>query len=131
MAYSDYGAEVYEDGRWRADKEDCPLSELSQPVNGFFNYYHGVMGDGNIRVGCYKQGLPKIFELQGGKEVEIEYWKYFTSDIDPYEYDDITFEYKGYKFLFVSNKPYYAQMIEPDRTVWECKYDYGYGWAEE
>ena len=88
------------------------------------------MGDVDIRVRCFKQGLPSIFELQNNKEIEIEYWKYLTLDVDPYEYDDITFEYKGYKFLFISDKPYYAQMIEPDGTEWECKYDYGYGWGE-
>ena len=132
MAFGDYGAEVYQNGQRRPDKEDSLLFESNQPVNGFFNYYHGVMGDGNIRVGCYKQGLPHIFELQNGKQVEIEYQLYLTSDIDPYEYDDIFFEYKGYKFHFMSGKPYVAYMTEPDGngTTWECRYDYGYGFAE-
>ena len=125
MAYSDYGAEVFKNGQRRTDKEDCPvfsLAEVNHLVNGFYNYFHGVMGDGNIRVGCYKQGLPHIFELQNGEGIEIEYT---PPDTDPYEYDDILFKYKGYKFLFNSNKPYVAWMVEPNGTKWKCLYDYG------
>ena len=54
MAYSNWGAFVYCDGIRREDKEDCTLFE-GYPVKSFADYCHGVMGDGDIRVKCYKQ----------------------------------------------------------------------------
>ena len=81
------------------------------------------MGDGDIRVMCHKQGLPSIYEAteDGFKKIE-----YRSENTDYFEYE-INFEYKGYKFYFVSGKPYYAKMATPDGNVWECKYDYCYG----
>ena len=68
MAYGNYGAFVYQNGKRRPDKEDCLLFETDpNPPEDFSDYCHGVMGDGNIRVKCYKQGLPQIYELQDGK----------------------------------------------------------------
>ena len=152
MAYSDYGAFVYCNGKRREDKEDVAtfatdeetfgtssenvasgariwVSLLKQKEDGkdvdWINYiHHGILGDGNIRVMCHKQGLPSIYEAT---ENGFEKIKYCDEDTDPYEYDPITFEYKGYRFLFESGKPYRAEMIEPDGTKWECTYDYGYG----
>ena len=121
MAYSNYGAFVECNGNRREDKEDCVLFEEIKPES-FADYYHGVMGDGNIRVGCYKQYSPDIYErLANGNIQEINY-----SCEDPLEFD-VLFEYKGYKFEFKSGKPCVATMIEPDGTEWECSYDYGYG----
>lgn len=78
MAYSDYGAFVYLNGERRTDKEDVGVydrDEASLPSglrvyaniikhsDGFewFEFsHHGVMGDGNVRVGCYKQGWPDV-----------------------------------------------------------------------
>ena len=121
MAYIDYGAKVYENGKERIDKEDISLFDSIPEGSGLCSLYHGVMGDGNIRVGCYKQGIPVIIELQDNtfKKIEFEYE-------DTFDYDDILFEYKGYKFLFRSEEPYYAQMIEPDGSEWECYYDYDF-----
>ena len=61
MAYSNYGAFVYCNGDRREDKEDCVLFEDIKATS-FADYYHGVIGDGNIRVGCYKQYNPDIYE---------------------------------------------------------------------
>ena len=125
MAYCDYGAFVYQNGKERPDKEDCVLFDFEpDPPESFADYCHGAMGDGDIRVKCYKQGLPKIFELQNGVKTKIEF---ASEDIDRFEYDDIFFEYKGYKFHFVSGEPYVAYMTEPNGTKWECYYDYDYG----
>ena len=84
---------------------------------------HGVMGDGPIRVRCYKQGLPTIWKLKDdGYLEEIEY-----PHEDPDEYDVINFGYEGYKFKFTNGSPYRAVMIEPDGTTWICFYDYEFG----
>lgn len=79
MAYNDYGAFVYLDGRRRADCEDVPVfgerdEELApgeriyanlirqmqssdDAYRWFEHCHHGVMGDGPVRVGVYKTGL--------------------------------------------------------------------------
>lgn len=151
MAYSDYGAFVYLNGERRRDKEDVAVfatdeeifgipshdipsgariwmsvfhaKENNQEINWITSIHHGIMGDGNVRVMCHKQGLPSIYEAT---EAGINEIIYCDEDTDRYEYD-INFEYKGYKFKFESYKPYYAEMITPSGDVWVCKYDYGYG----
>jgi len=150
MAYSDYGAFVWLNSKRREDKEDVAafvsdeetfgessenipsgmkiwvslLNQKGKDVDWVNHIHHGILGDGNIRVVCHKQGRPEIYETteEGFKKVE-----YYDDDTDYYDYDPISFEYKGYKFYFESNKPYYAEMITPEGDKWECKYDYGYG----
>ena len=121
MAYSNYGAFVECNGNRREDKEDCVLFEDIN-MGLWVDRCHGVMGDGDIRVKCYKQYSPNIFERQAdGTIQEVNY---------PCEDDlnfDVGFEYKGYKFEFISNEPCVAIMIEPGGTYWKCSYGYGYG----
>ena len=152
MAYSDYGAFVWLNGNRREDKEDVATfatdeetfgedsinipsgmrifaSLLKQKENGkevdWVNHiHHGILGDGNIRVMCHKQGLPRIYEASENGFEEI---KFYNDETDYYDYDPIYFEYKGYKFYFVSGEPYKARMITPDGDEWECEYDYEYG----
>lgn len=149
MAYSDYGAFVYKNGERRRDKEDVALFNSDEETFGessenipsgariwvyllknsgdasWINHiHHGILGDGNIRVMCHKQGLPQIYECteEGIKKIE------FASDnIDHFKYPPVNFEYKNYKFKFISSKPYVAEMTEPDGTHWRCEYDYLYG----
>ena len=150
MAYSDYGAFVWLNDERRKDKEDVAafatdeetfgessenigsgsrifVNLLYQQINNTEIYIdHGVLGDGDIRVICYKQGLPCIKErLSDGTIQEVTYVN--LDEVDPYEYDDIHFDYKDHKFYFSSGKPYYAKMETPTGDIWECKYDYGYG----
>ena len=158
MAYSDYGAFVYKNGERRRDKEDVALFKSDEETFGessenipsgariwtflfklqhdrqlgklpWIDYiHHGIMGDGDIRVMCHKQGLPQIYERteEGIKEI-----KFAPDDTDHYDYPPINFEYKGYKFKFISGYvfgfPYVAEMTEPDGTHWKCEYDYMYG----
>ena len=121
MAYSNYGAFVYCNGNRRDDKEDCVLF-AEMKANSFADYCHGVMGDGNIRVKCYKQYNPEIFERQ--EDGTIQQVEYPCEDCFDF---DVRFEYKGYKFAFKAGEPCVATMIEPDGTSWECTYDYCYG----
>jgi len=150
MAYGDYGAFVWLNGKRRKDKEDVatfatdeeifgkssetiPISarmwvslinQRGKNVDWVNSIHHGILGDGNIRVMCHKQGLPGIYEAT---ETGFKQIKYCDDDIEPYEYGEIKFEYKNHKFCFVSTKPYYAKMITPEGDIWECEYDYGYG----
>ncbi len=142
MARSDYGAFVYCNGKRRKDKEDAPLfvPDNDWPDEGTFDLQkwsalvHGVLGDGGIRVACYKQGLPSIFEWEVAALEPQEV--FFQDDApDPYNYEPFDFEYKGYRFHFEAGAEddsgrtasFVASMIEPNGTLWECTYDYGYG----
>lgn len=152
MAYNDYGAFVYCNGKRREDKEDVAVFDSDEETFGMpsehvpsgariwmsllkkkqegkeYNWlshiHHGIMGDGDIRVVCHKQGLPEIYEAteEGFKKVE-----YCSKDTDYFEYGTVHVAYNNYRFEFNSGHPYTAQMIEPDGTEWLCKYDYGYG----
>lgn len=172
MAYSDYGAFVRMNGARRTDKEDVGVfdtdeSNLPSGARIFANIlknrkrnndniwdhsHHGVMGDGNIRVGCYKQGWPTIYHWKDNEKaptildssdiIDMLGWhnKPFvehyldknnkkTYYID-YEYPVTKFQYEGYQFVFISKQDsnhYVARMTEPDGTEWECEYDYGFG----
>ena len=151
MAYSDYGAFVYLNGERRRDKEDVAAFATDEETFGessdnipsglriwasllkakkdnserswLESIHHGIMGDGNIRVICHKGGLPMIYEATDDGINEVVY---YTNDIDYYDYD-VEYTYKGYKFKFESNNPYYAKMVTPDGDIWECRYDYEYG----
>lgn len=148
MAYSDYGAFVYLNGERRSDKEDAPTfatdkETFGRPIDGIgsgmriwqslihnaetgnnIRIHHGILGDGDIRVACHKQGLPTIWEIteDGFKEIE-----YVGDEVDYFDYDTVEFEYKGHKFMFESGKPDIAIMIEPNGNKWVCKYGYKYG----
>ena len=147
MAYSDYGAFVWLNGERRKDKEDVATFATDEETFGTesknipsgariwvnllrqkendtnIRIHHGILGDGNIRVVCHKQGRPKIVEAteDGFKDI-----KYCEDDTDYFDYR-VSFKYKGYKFYFASGEPYYAEMITPTSDVWECNYDYEYG----
>ena len=150
MAYSDYGAFVFKNGERREDKEDVamfetpeetfgvPVEEIPSAARIFMSLihadkigkekswitsiHHGIMGDGNIRVLCHKQSLPKVYELteDGIEEINVP-------ETETFDWGTVEFEYKGHKFEFISGEPNIAIMIEPDGTEWRCEYDYWYG----
>lgn len=114
MAYGDYGAFVYLNGVRRKEFEDCNSSR------GFLT--HGMMQDGDIKVECYKQGLPRIFK--NGEEIIY----YNDDEIDFFDFNPFHFELDGYKFYFCNeDKPYVCEMTTPNGDVWRCEYDYMYG----
>lgn len=156
MAYSDYGAFVRLNGERRKDKEDVAVFATPEETFGtslenvpsgariwlsliqgegkertwLDCIHHGIMGDGNIRVVCHKQGRPQIYEAT---ETGFNLIPYCNEDeTDYFDYGTIKFEYNGHKFLFRSGKPYFAEMITPDGDIWECEYDYefGAGWTD-
>ena len=144
MAYGDYGAFVYKNGKRRTDKEDVFTFPKNTAV-GFTNKemgeywaewivhakHHGIIGDGNIRVVCHKENPPVILELIDGsvKEVPIPPENFIQEEyVLKWRF---SFEYKGYRFFFESGtgreNPYTAEMTEPDGTHWLCKHAYFYG----
>lgn len=162
MAYSDYGAFVYLNGERRTDKEDVGIydtDEASLPAglrvfanimkrNGggeWFEYsHHGVMGDGSVRVGCYKQGWPEVYEWEDGKDKPTRYtfdslsrkfgWEDYAEYGDeryaPDEYDK-EFDFLGWHFRFWGDNcdctPKYGATMSRDGETWKCDYDYMFG----
>ena len=86
---------------------------LPTTPKSFADYNHGVMGDGAIRVKCFKEYSPEIFEKDS--DGTIHKIEYEDEDADGLEFD-IHFEYKGYKFDFKSGDVCEATMEDPDGT---------------
>lgn len=163
MAYNDYGAFVYLNGERRTDKEDVGVydtDEASLPTglrvyaniikragvnDKWFTFsHHGVLGDGSVRVGCYKQGWPELYERKDGNdELTLYTFDYFSrkfgwGDYREYyekryplaEYDK-EFDFLGWHFNFWGNDygstPKYGATMSRDGETWECEYDYGFG----
>lgn len=159
MAYSDYGAFVYLNGERRTDKEDVGVydtDEASMPSglrvyanimkhpDGFKRFefpHHGVMGDGSVRVGCYKQRRPEVYEWEDGADEPTRYTfdglsrKFGWDDHEEYggrryetdEYDR-EFDFPGWQFHFwgsdFSGAPRYGATMSREGETWECDYDY-------
>ena len=160
MAYSDYGAFVYLNGKRRTDKEDVGIydtDESSLPsglrvyanilkhhgdCEWFEHSHHGVMGDGSVRVGCYKQGWPEIWEDRGDKPNRYtfddlsrkfgwdEYEEYGGIRYAPCAYHK-EFDFLGWHLTFdgddYGGTPKYSAEMERDGEHWECDYDYAFG----
>lgn len=150
MAYGDYGAFVYLNGERRTDKEDVGVydtDEDSMKRGGgeWFEFpHHGVMGDGSVRVGCYKQGWPEVYEWEVGKDKPTRYTfddlsrKFGWNDYVKYggkrhaadEYEK-EFDFLGWHFHFWGNDsddtPRYGATMSCDRETWVCDYDCMFG----
>jgi hypothetical protein len=142
MAYSDYGAFVYRNDERRVDKEDSELF-VNDSDRYYDMLYHGVLGDGDVRVGCYKQGWPDLYLwCVGGNQEYYGYDKlsrlFGWSDYDEYDgiryapdHYDKEFDFLGWHFHFVgsewSDTPKYMASMKKNGEKWECYYDYMYG----
>lgn len=163
MAYNDYGAFVYLNGKRRTDKEDVGVYDtdeaslpsglrvftnqlkLSGGAKWFEFSHHGVLGDGRVRVACYKQGWPEVYEWEDGKDEPTLYTfddlsrKFGWDDCVEHgdkrhetdEYDK-EFDSLGWHFRFRGDDcddtpKYHAIMTNLDGETWECDYDYRFG----
>lgn len=162
MAYSDYGAFVYLNGKRREDKEDVGVydtDEASLPsglriyanimkhpdgCEWFEHSHHGVMGDGIIRVGCYKQGWPELYEWGNGKDKPTLYtfddlsrrfgwddYELYGDERYPTDEYDKEFDFLGWHFNFwgddCGGTPKYGATMSCNKEHWACTYDYGFG----
>lgn len=163
MAYSDYGAFVYLNGERRTDKEDvgvydtdeaslpsglrvfANLIKLNCSGKWFQQSHHGVIGDGRVRVGCYKQGWPEVYVWEDGRDeptlytfddLSRKFWwddyvEYGGKRYEPDEYD-MEFDLLGWHFRFRGDDSddtpkYHAIMMNHDGETWKCDYDYMFG----
>lgn len=165
MAYNDYGAFVYKNGERRHDREDVGVfdtDEASVPsglrvfeniiknsMNGDLDkpwkrLSHGVMGDGDVRVACYKQGWPEIWVWEAGEAEPTQYdyddlsRRFGWDDFEEYggsrfatDSYDKEFDLLGWHFHFwgedMGSIPAYDASMTRDGESWECEYDEGYG----
>lgn len=133
--YADCAETLIENYGWLKAIESSCKNDDEQAL--FHRAVNGVLGDGNIRVLCFKQCLPLVFEKVNGVIHQIDYLrfpKFKGEKIDGTNWGKLEFEYNGYKFKFKSRKfkkngetkkPYIATMTTPDGYKWKCKYDYG------
>ena len=149
MAYGDYGSFVYLNGKRRADKEDVGVydtDEASLPTGlrvyanimkhggggcEWFEFsHHGVMGDGSVRVGCYKQGWPEVYEWEDGEDKPTQYTFDDLSRKFGWDYYE-EFDFLGWHFHFWGNDsdgtPRYGATMSRDGETWECDYDCMFG----
>lgn len=169
MAYNDYGSFVWHNGERRRDKEDSGVfdsdeSDLAPAVKIYANLIkldkdgdkpwlhlkHGVMGDGDVRVSCFKTCFPCIWHwpTEGDKPEEFSYedlvrrfgWTDYKTyeDSDPYPPDDYNYEFDllGWHFTFerrlLDVSPQCSAVMERSGDIWECYYgsEYGAGFEE-
>lgn len=106
--------------------------------------HHGVMGDGNVRVGCYKQGWPEVYEWEDGEDKPTIYtfdalsrrfgWdgyeEYGDTRYAADEYDE-EFDFLGWHFHFwgddTGGTPRYGATMSRDGETWECDCDCMFG----
>lgn len=171
MAYNDYGSFVWHNGERRRDKEDSGVfdsdeSDLAPAVKIYANIIkldkdvdkpwlhlkHGVMGDGDVRVSCFKTCFPCIWRWPDGSD-EPEAFSYADlvkrfgwTDYKTYEWDenkspympddyDYEFDLLGWHFHFtrrLSDRPQCHASMERGHDTWECEYgsEYGAGFEE-
>ena len=123
MSFGDYGAVVWLNDKRRVDKEDTAIFEVMEQYSGEpeeGSIYHGVLGDGPVRVACFGLDQPRIYMMGNGSVItEIHCAKQPGS----YDRSKIEFKYNGYFFLFGNEiSPHYAAMITPSGDRWECYY---------
>lgn len=151
MAYSNYGSFVYLNGKRRKDKEDVCLyhdNDVLLPKKEQDSWsdrlYHGVIGDGDVRLALYKESFGlwdkgkyiDIFSTINERTLERleEDDSIIIGDngekyLD-YEYSPFVVNYRGYIICFESKRTsdhYVAEMITPTGDRWQCIYGYAYG----
>lgn len=175
MAYSDYGAFVFKNGERRRDKEDVGVydtDEASLPSGAriyanllknmdagtmgdwWRHSQHGVMGDGDVRVACYKERFPSFYVWREGADAPTKISFESIVYANDWEDEDFIERYEGEMYCdwevgYVLNDftvpdldgyvfsawhdpdgtapRQVAWMREPDGTVWSCEYDAEYG----
>jgi hypothetical protein len=149
MAYSSYGAFVYRNGERRTDKEDVGVYDTDEgnlpsgdrifmnilknrergTNDWWLHSHHGVMGDGPVRVACYKQGLPSggIYTWEEGASEprritpqelssnppmprplkdyneDPDAWDAYIKSLYDYEYGHFDVTYGEYRFSFTDD----------------------------
>ncbi len=155
MAYSDYGGYVYRNGKRIIERSDWTITEDEkgfespgvypgftailndrQDVINNHAYGHAVLGTGPFHIMLYKQsdvsvyyGINKLSTYNFPWEVMKEnstcgFTAYYLGD-------DIYFKYNGYEVNIIwtneDNFYVYAELKEPDGTLWHGFSGYGVG----
>lgn len=122
MAYSNWGAKVYHNGKRVEENEDCNIPYANRWL------YHGVIGDSDVTFGCHKCYFPDIF-IHGKEEKKI-----YESTIDPSNDGDIDVSFmvcdRYCTFTYNEDKQRAKVIMRKGDDIWECTYGiyYGNGW---
>jgi hypothetical protein len=142
MAYGNWGAFVYKNGKRQKTHEDNTPYMETELESGYWqafmrakdnriNCHHAVMGDGEsaIRLCGYKC-YPVLFDK--GEEIDLK--QFYSGDLEhgkylPDDYD-LEFKYKDHE-ITISRSDNFVDlwMKTPDGDVWNshCGYEYGAG----
>lgn len=160
MAYSDWGAFVYQDGVRREDREDVAVFDdqdkaypsgarifmnLSRNLKRFGregtatpwyeHSHHAVLGDGAVRLCGYKQG-PELWRAtdEGAERIDMSpYALHVDQDGNPLAWSGTL---DGYTFTATPVEEEHLRLMlllfEPDGSRWSghCGYLYGAGHME-
>jgi hypothetical protein len=148
MAYSNWGAFVFCNGKRRTDKEDVGVFDTDESclpsgarifANILKNHeadnkdwsahsHHAVLGDGPIRLCGYKSG-PELWRFADGKPEQIDLDVFISKDSrDDYTHHSGTLD--GYEFEAEESENMLDIFLrEPNGTEWTstCGYCYGAG----
>lgn len=153
MAYSDYGGYAYKNGERVVERSDWTLTpdggfespgmwpgfgaiiagmdaEEAQKIRSYPSG-HAVIGSGPVYVTMYKQNNIHVYhnmDLLFEPEPILDYCE--VEDNDDYGYWSNT-RFMGYdlryRSVFIDNYYIFAQLVEPDKTIWTGFSGYGVG----
>jgi hypothetical protein len=144
MAYSNYGAFTYRNGERRRDKEDVGVYDTDEAAlpsgariwanliknrergtDAWWQHsQHGVMGDGPVRVACYKQGLPSggIYFWPEGADAPEDHAAQSFTDTPPLPEPTTTYEEDP-----GAHRAYWASRWGHEYGHFEVAHDFGTG----
>lgn len=140
MAYANWGAFVFKDGKRMKNWEDqTPYKEtelnsgyhqLWLKEEGDLDTYHAVLGDKNIRLCGYKC-YPQLFE--NGKEIDLNMYGVGEKiDDEYYQFYGIVDDHE----FWINNKVtnfVFLKLKQPDGSIWlsKCGFEYGAGHTDD
>ena len=144
MAYSNWGAFVFCNGKRRKDKEDVIAFDVDDAEKQRQNDQHidigshAVLGDKEIRLCAYKT-YPRLWRLKEGKVEKIDIEPFLidtaSTEDDVEEFANYEGEVEGFKFTahrYEERRMIDLTLTEPDGTGWisTCGLSYGAGYMD-
>lgn len=154
MAYSNWGAVVYENSKRRQDKEDVGVFDTAESelpsssrvwanirkthtmfpdgdAPAYLHSRHAVLGDDVVRLCAYKN-YPELWVCRDGVPEKVAISEEFHDDIEDYGIVEVD-EFKWrYSFKMYAGNMIDLELIEPNGTVWTATSgsQYGAGYME-
>lgn len=141
MSYSDYGGYAFRNSQRVKGRSDVIINEgvlkaspgtypgFAFPEIKGGQHYHVLLGDGPVHLGLYKQCSLGLYLR--GKELDLDEYGLGYDDLDEEKGNIVTVVIEGCEIKVTlrneDNLYIYAQLTEPDGTVWQGFSGYGVG----